>query len=42
MGGLWSDDEELAAALAASSKASGDKMWRMPMGKEEYNVRMIE
>lgn len=42
MAGLWSDNEELSAALAASSAASGDKLWRMPMGKEEYNVSLVE
>jgi leucyl aminopeptidase len=30
--GLFSTDDELAADLAAAGKASGDELWRMPMG----------
>lgn len=32
--GLWSDNDELAGALEASSKATGDKLWRMPLAAE--------
>ena len=31
-GGLFSNDEALAEALLAAGKASGDKMWRFPLG----------
>ena len=30
--GLFSTDDALAAKLDAAGKASGDKLWRMPMG----------
>lgn len=32
--GLWTNDDALAAELEAASKATGEKMWRMPMAKE--------
>jgi leucyl aminopeptidase len=32
--GLWTNNETLAAELAESSRATGDKVWRMPMVKE--------
>ena len=32
--GLFSNDDELAAKLAASGAATGEKLWRMPMGKD--------
>jgi leucyl aminopeptidase len=32
--GLFSNDDELANALAAAGEATGDKVWRMPLGKE--------
>jgi leucyl aminopeptidase len=31
-GGLFSNDDSLAAQLDAAGKASGDKLWRMPLG----------
>ncbi|MCH8685305.1 leucyl aminopeptidase [Pedomonas mirosovicensis] len=31
-GGMFSNDDTLAAQLDAAGKASGDKLWRMPMG----------
>jgi leucyl aminopeptidase len=30
--GLFSNDDELAARLAAAGKAEGEELWRMPMG----------
>jgi leucyl aminopeptidase len=30
--GLFSNDDDLAARLAAAGQASGDKLWRFPMG----------
>jgi len=38
-GGLFSNDDGLAEALAAAGKASGDLLWRLPMG-EAYNKIM--
>jgi leucyl aminopeptidase len=32
--GLFSNDEDLAAKLLAAGSASGEKLWRMPLGKE--------
>jgi len=32
--GLFSNDDALAAALAAAGKASGEPVWRMPLGRE--------
>jgi len=29
--GLWSDSDELAAALLTASQAAGEKLWRMPL-----------
>jgi len=29
--GMWSNSDELAASLDASSKATGEKLWRMPL-----------
>jgi leucyl aminopeptidase len=37
--GLWTNNDTLAAELAASSRATGDKVWRMPMVKE-YNEQL--
>jgi leucyl aminopeptidase len=31
-GGMFSNDDGLAASLAAAGMATGDKLWRMPMG----------
>lgn len=31
-GGVFSNDDQLADELVAAGKASGDKLWRMPMG----------
>ena len=31
--GMFSNDDELAAALDGAGKASGDKLWRLPMGE---------
>ena len=31
-GGMFSNDDGLAAALASAGMATGDKLWRMPMG----------
>jgi leucyl aminopeptidase len=38
-GGLFSNDDGLADALFAAGKASGDALWRLPMG-EAYNKIM--
>jgi leucyl aminopeptidase len=38
-GGLFSNDDGLAQGLSAASLATGDKLWRMPMG-EAYNKIM--
>jgi len=38
-GGMFSNDDTLADGLAAAGKASGDKLWRMPMG-EAYDKIM--
>jgi leucyl aminopeptidase len=32
-GGCFSNDDGLAAELVAAGKESGDKLWRMPLGK---------
>jgi leucyl aminopeptidase len=32
--GLFSNDEDLAAKLLAAGTASGEKLWRLPLGKE--------
>ncbi len=32
--GLFSNDDALAAHLAASGETTGEKLWRMPLGKE--------
>jgi leucyl aminopeptidase len=37
--GYFSNSDELVAKLEAASKASGEKIWRMPLG-EEYNKMM--
>ena len=33
MGGMFSNDDDLATQLKAAGKAAGDKLWRMPMGE---------
>ena len=38
-GGMFSNDDGLAGKLDAAGKASGDRLWRMPMG-DEYNKIM--
>ena len=38
-GGMFANDDELAAKLEAAGKASGDRLWRLPMG-DEYNKIM--
>ncbi|NDW07419.1 leucyl aminopeptidase [Jiella pacifica] len=38
--GLFSNDDELAERLSAAGKASGEKVWRLPLGRE-YD-KMIE
>jgi len=38
-GGMFSNDDGLAEKLAAAGKATGDKLWRMPMN-DEYNKIM--
>jgi leucyl aminopeptidase len=38
-GGLFSNDDGLAEGLSAASLATGDKLWRLPMG-EAYNKIM--
>jgi leucyl aminopeptidase len=38
-GGMFANDDGLAAALEAAGKASGDKLWRMPMN-DDYNKIM--
>jgi len=37
--GMFANDDDLAAKLDAAGKASGDKLWRLPMG-EAYNKIM--
>jgi leucyl aminopeptidase len=37
--GLYSNDEKLAEQLAAAGKATGETLWRMPLG-EAYNKMM--
>ena len=32
--GLFSNDDELAAQLGSAGEATGEKVWRMPLGKE--------
>ncbi|MCB5203328.1 leucyl aminopeptidase [Neorhizobium sp. T786] len=32
--GLFSNDDELATRLSAAGEATGEKLWRMPLGKE--------
>ena len=32
--GLFSNDDELAARLSAAGEATGEKLWRMPLGSE--------
>ncbi|MBS0255922.1 MAG: leucyl aminopeptidase [Proteobacteria bacterium] len=32
-GGIFANDEDLADALLGAGKASGDKLWRLPLGK---------
>jgi len=39
-GGLFSNDDELSAALTEAGKAVGEPVWRMPLG-EDYD-RMID
>jgi leucyl aminopeptidase len=38
-GGMFANDDGLAAELEAAGKASGDKLWRLPMN-DEYNKIM--
>jgi leucyl aminopeptidase len=38
-GGMFANDDGLAAALEAAGKASGDKLWRLPMN-DDYNKIM--
>ena len=38
-GGMFANDDGLADALAAAGKASGDKLWRLPMN-DDYNKIM--
>ncbi|WP_293940406.1 leucyl aminopeptidase [Sphingomonas sp.] len=40
MGGMFANDDNLAQQLDAAGKASGDKLWRMPLG-EAYD-RLID
>jgi leucyl aminopeptidase len=35
--GLFSNDDQLSAALTAAGEATGEKLWRMPMG-DEYDA----
>ena len=35
--GLFANDEKLAEAILAASKASGDPVWRMPLTKAHYD-----
>ena len=39
MSGVWTTNDELAAELEDSSKATGDKSWRMPM-ETAYNEHL--
>ncbi|MCW2309170.1 leucyl aminopeptidase [Rhodobium gokarnense] len=32
--GLFSNDDDLAAALSSAGETTGEKLWRMPLGKE--------
>jgi leucyl aminopeptidase len=38
-GGMFANDDGLAGKLEAAGKASGDRLWRLPMG-DEYNKIM--
>ena len=40
MGGMFANDDGLAGQLSAAGAASGDKLWRMPLG-EAYD-RLID
>jgi leucyl aminopeptidase len=40
MAGLFSNDDKLAETLLAAGKASGDRLWRLPLG-EAYD-RLID
>ena len=37
-GGAFSNDDDLCGELLAAGEASGDKLWRMPLVKEHYDM----
>ena len=39
MSGVWTDDEGLLEALKSAAKATGEKLWQMPLEKE-YNEQL--
>lgn len=39
MSGVWTDDEALLDGLKSAAKASGEKLWQMPLEKE-YNEQI--
>ena len=40
IGGLFSTDDDLAAALTAAGAAAGEPLWRLPLGVDEYAGRL--
>ena len=40
IGGLFSTDDDLAAALTAAGTAAGEPLWRLPLGVDEYGGRL--
>ncbi|MBW3664498.1 MAG: leucyl aminopeptidase [Actinobacteria bacterium] len=40
IGGLYSTDDDLAASLLDASERTGEPLWRMPLGLEEYGEEL--
>ncbi|MGA0830591.1 MAG: leucyl aminopeptidase [Nitriliruptoraceae bacterium] len=40
IGGLFANDDELAARLAEAGTAAGEPLWRLPLGVDEYGSRL--
>ena len=40
IGGLFANDDELAAQLAEAGTAAGEPLWRLPLGVDEYGSRL--
>jgi leucyl aminopeptidase len=40
IGGLFANDDDLAARLTAAGTAAGEPLWRMPLGVDEYGSRL--